>query len=314
MHLTSIIFAGLLILQIVVTNMLFSQYTADYHNKFEEKRLQIAVNYAVDGATKEMKRNSANLDQDYESIAKLNVDPMVALDTFSTIMCKNYEIPVNTTNQQSIMLDYCPVFMVATYDGFYTTSRQKINSSGIENVIFSPKLPYIDVHTNKDGTKSIFSYNLTLTSALRFDENGAVYKDYNPPKTRKEQSDIINNTISDVLNEQLLEYAGKDPRGELYIPSEVTTLRSTNPIRNTTVLAYIDNFDMAGYGMDLQSFGIGGAEIKQRKVVVGFSMETNGKTEYFYSYSDRIPVGATPIESFDSQESAAQHGYYYYIY
>lgn len=314
MNLSSLLFGGLLVLQIITMNMLFTDYASDYHRKFEEKRLQIAVNYAVDAATKEMKENSANLGQDYESIAKLNVDPIVAMDTFSTIIAKNYNVPVNSVNQQSILLDYCPVFMVATYDGYYIASKEKINSSGVENVLFSPKLPYSEVYTEEDGSTSLYSYNLSLTSAIKTKSDGSVYKVNYPPLTRKEQSDLINTKVSDVLNDTLVKYANKDPRGEIYIPSEMTTVMSTNPIQNTTVLAYIDNFDLAGYGMDLQSFGIGGSEIKQKKVVVGFTIEVNGNMEKYYAYSDRLPEGAVPIESFDSQEDAAKEGYYYYIH
>lgn len=313
MQLSSILYGGLLILQIITMNMLFTDYAADFTKRFETNRLQIAVNYAVDAATREMRIASSNLGQDYEAIAKINVDPMVAMDMFSTIIAKNYNVPLNSTNQQSLMLDYTPVFMVATYDGYYVLRKEVINSSGIENMIFSPKLPYSKTYTEADGSTSIYSYNLSLTSALKLDSKGGVYKVDYPPLSRKEQSDVINTKLSDVLNEYLVSFANKDPRGLVYIPSEMTTIRSTNPIRNTTVFAYIDNFDLAGYGMDLQSFGIGGAEIKQRKVVVGFSITVNGKTEKYYAYSDRLPSGVTPIESFDSQEDAAKEGYYFYV-
>lgn len=313
MQLSSLLYGGLLILQILTMNMLFTDYAADYNKAFEENRLAIAVNYAVDAATQEMKDNSANLGQDYESISRINVDPIVAMDTFSTILLKNYDIPLSSTNQQSVLLDYCPVFMVATYDGYYIASKQKINDAGVENMIFSPKLPYYDIYMETDGTKSLYSFNLSLTSAIKIDESGGVYKVGTPPLSKKEQSDVINTRISDVLNEYLVKYANRDPRGRIFIPSEMTTLHSTNPIRNTTVFAYIDNFDLAGYGTNLQSFGIGGSEIKQKKVVVGFSTVTNGKTELYYAYSDRVPTGVVPIETFDSQEDAAKEGYYFYI-
>lgn len=302
-----------MILQIISMNMLFVDYANDYTNKFEEHRLQIAVNYAVDAATKEMKENSADLGQDYEAIGKLNVDPIVAMDTFSMVIAKNYNVPLNSTNQQSIMLDYCPVFLVATYDGYYLASKQDINDVGVENMIFTPKLPYSDIHTEDDGTVSLYSYNLSFTSALKVDSNGGVYKVSNPPKTRTQQLSLVNDTLSDVLNEALVNNANRDPRGMIFIPPEMTTIHSTNPVRNTTVFAYIDNFDLAGYGMDLQSFGIGGAEIKQKKVVVGFTITVAGKAEKYYTYSDRLPAGVVPIETFDSQEDAAKSGYYYYV-
>lgn len=311
---SSILYGGLLLLQIITMNMLFTDYASDYYNKFEEKRLQIVVNYAVDAATKEMKEDSANLGQDYESIGKLNVDPRVAMDTFATIICKNYNIPVNSTNKQSVMLDYCPVFLVVTYDGYYVMNKVKINDSGVENMIFSPKLPYSALQTEPDNSISMYSYNLSFTSAIKVDANGGVYKIDNPPLSKQEQSNLVNNKVSDVINEKLVRGTDLRLRGGVFIPSEMTTLRSTNPIQNTTVFAYIDNFDLGGYGMSLQSFGIGGAEIKQKKVVVGFELNINGNIEKYYAYSDRLPNGVTPVETFDSQEDAASHGYYYYVH
>lgn len=313
MNIMALLFSGLLTIQMIVMNLSFTDYASDMKKKFEENRLQVVVNYGVDAATKEMKDNSANLGQDYESIARLNVDPIIAMDTFATILLKNYKVPISEVNRQGALLDYCPVFMVATYDGYYIASREKINDAGVENLLFSPKLPYSEIYQEEDGSRSLYSYNLSLTSALKIDDKGGVYKVNHPPASAAEQSDIINRIASDVLNDYLVKYATKDPRGRIFIPSEMTTIHSTNPIRNTTVFSYIDNFDLAGYGYNLQSFGIGGSEIKQKKVVVGFSMTTNGKTEHFYAYSDKVPANAIPIETFDSQEDAAKEGYYFYI-
>jgi hypothetical protein len=313
MQLSSILYGGLLVLQIITMNMLFSDYASDYHAKFEEKRLQIAVNYAVDAAAKRMRETSDDLGQDYNDLTKFNVDPTIALETFSAILAKNYDVPLNPENMQSVLLDYVPVFMVVTNDGYYVTSRHKVNDFGVENMIFSPKLPYSTTYTEVNGTTSIFSYNLSLTSAIKVDSTGGVFKVDNPPLTTKEQSSLINNRISDVLNEHLIKSSNGDSRGMIYIPSEVTELGSTNTIRDTTVFAYIDNFDLAGYGMDLQSFGIGGANITPKKTVVGFTVGMVPDIQKYYVYSDELPAGATIVELFDSQEAAAQEGYYFYV-
>ena len=317
MDISALLYAGLIILQIITCNMLFSDYVKDYVDKFEEKRLQLAVNYSSEAAALMMKDNSANLEQDYEILARLNVDPIVAMDTFSMLMCKNYEIPISSTNQQQFMLDYCPVFLVASYDGYYIASRQEINSSGVENIVFSPKFPFLDqvthVNDNGDEINSIFSYNMSLDTALRLDENGDLVKDTDLPVSKRRQLDSINETITDVLNEHLLEYAHSDPRGEIFIPAEVNSIMSTNPIANTSVIAYIDNFDMVGLKTNLQSFGIGGAKIKQKDVVVGFEVNVNGNIEKHYCYSKDMPDWVTPLEIFDSQQQAAEAGYYYHI-
>ena len=314
MNLMAIIFSGLFLLQVITMNMLFTDYSKDLQEKFEEKRLQIAVNYAVEAATQEMIIKSANLEQDYLTLNYVNVDPMVASDTFSTIILENYNIPVNDVNRQSIMLEYCPVFMVAGFDGYYNMERQKINSSGVENMIFSTKIPYSDTVVNDEGEREYYSYNLSYDYAIKFNKDGKIYKvTEDLPKSEREMKNVVSTVISDTLNDNLVRYAHDDPRGEIYVPAEMTSLMTTNPIENTTVLAYIDNFDLAGLGYNLQSFGIGGSDIRQKPVVVGFAKEVNGETHYFYTYSDKLPEDAQLIEAFDSQQDAASKGYYFYL-
>lgn len=313
MSISSLIYGGLIILQMITMNMLFTDYAADYHKKFEERRLQIVVNYATDAAAEEMRKTSDHLGQDYEDISKFNVDPKVSMDTFAAVLAKNYNVPLNKDSIQSILMDYVPVFMVATYDGYYILDKGRINSSGEENMIFSTKLPYSSVYTEYDGSKSIYSYNLSLTSAIKVDSSGEVFKVDNPPLNKDQQSDLINDKVSDVLNDYLSKSGNANSRGMIYIPSKMTTIRATNAIKNTTVLAYIDNFDLSGYGMDLQSFGIGGSDVKQDKKIVGFEAMVGGLLGKYYSYADELPDGLTVSEIFDTQEEAAKNGYYYYI-
>lgn len=313
MNISSIIFCGLILIQIITANMIFTDYVNDYMNKFEEKRLKIVVNYATDAAVQEMKNQSANLGQDYENLSKLNVDPIVAMDTFSTILCKNYGVPLNSTNQQNIMTEYCPVFLVATYDGCYVANKEKINSSGVVNYIFSNKVPYIGVNTDTNGNELIYSYNMSLDYAIKVDNNGNIYKTYDLPINKSKQLNIINSKISDILNENLVKYASTEPKGKIYVPFDTKLIKSTNAVKNTSVIAYIDNFDLCGYGYDLQSFGIGGSEIKQKKVVVGFEIEIDGKFKKYYTYSDTVPDKCNVIEVFNSPEDAAGNGYYFYV-
>jgi hypothetical protein len=302
---TALLYSGLLILQIITMNMAFSQYAADIYNKFEEQRLEIAVNYATDAAAEEMRYQSSHLGQDYESIGKINVDPKVAMETFATMLCKNYNVPDSASNRQQIMLDYCPVFVVATYDGYYILNKYKINDSGVENMIFSTKFPY----SEKLGD-DIISYNLSFNYATKLDKDGNLFKTVVDVNKSKE---IINNKLSDVLNEQLTNNANKDPKGTFFIPSELSNMKSSNPVNNTTVFAYMDNFDLSGYGLDLQSFSIGGSDIKQKKVVVGFRSNLIHGIDLYYTYSDRLPSGVTPLEVFDNPEDAAKKGYYFYV-
>lgn len=313
MQLSALLYSGLIILQIISMNMLFTDYATDSHNKFEEKRLQIAVNYATDAAAEEMRKNSDNLNQDYIDITKFNVDPKIAMDTFAAVLGKNYNVPLSDENIQSLLTDYVPVLMVASYDGYYVLEKTKIDSAGQRNMVFTPKMPYSSTYIEYDGTKSIYSYNLSHTSALKVAAYGGMYRVDNPPLSKDEQSDLINNKISDVFNEALAKGANVERRGMIYIPSKMTTIRATNSIKETTILAYIDNFDLAGYGMNLHSFGIGGSDIKPKRTIVGFETTVGGVLGKYYYYADELPVGVDVAEIFDSAEEAAGKGYYYYI-
>lgn len=307
-----IIFAGLMMLNIITTNLVITDYHYKAKARAEEDRLQVVVNYAADAAVKEMKETSANLGQDYASLSKLNIDPAVGLETFGTFLCKNYDIPVSTTNVQQVLIDYVPVFVVAAYDGYYVATKQVINDVGVPNMVFSPKMPYLQVYTKENGDVELYSYNLSLKEATKISANGSIVKTKDTPLNSEEQLDFINKKITDVLNEYIVKEASVSPRGQIYLPSQVKTIQGTNPVRNTTVFAYLDNFDLGYNGQELQAFGIGGAEIKQNKMVVGFEVTSNGKTEKFYTYSDKLPSFAKPAEVFDSPEDAAQNGYYFY--
>jgi hypothetical protein len=308
----------------ILVNLLFIGFAVDLGNQFEEQRLQIVVNYATEAAVQEMTANSASLDQDYESISKISVDPYesiskisvdpaVALDTFAVILGKNYNIPLSSINKQSILLDYVPVFMVATYDGYYTTSDVVINSSGVENKIFSPKMPYLYQVTEIDGTTTDYSLNMSLETAIKVDAYGNITKEVGVIPEEL-QSSFINEQISDALNAKLVEVASTRARGTFYIPSEATTVGATNAIKSTTVFAYIDNFDLHGKSQDLQSFGVGGSRIKNNDFVAGFLLnDAYGLQQKYYCYSKDLPATAVLVEVFDTPEEAAQSGYYYYI-
>lgn len=317
MHFTSILYAGLLLLQIVTMNMLFSTYARDYRNEFEEKRLQIVVNYATDGAAKEMRDESSHLNQDYVALSRLNVDPKVAMDTFATIFGKNYRLPINNVNIQNLMTEYCPVFMVASYDGYYIADRRIINSSGVQNLIFTPKLPYLDNVPDYAGHSRWYSYNLSGDNAIMVDDHGGIYNVYRErgqiPKTKSEILYIINQKLSDALNAKIQEYAATDPKGMIYVPSEMTVVHATNRIEYTTVFAYIDNFDIVSYGNVMQCFGIGASDISLRKVVAAFQKVVDGELHNFYAYSDELPQGVHVIATYATQQEAASHGYYYYM-
>lgn len=314
MSLSSLMFGGLILLQIISMNLLFTDYAKDYNNRFEEKRLKIVINYATDAAAQEMSSDSIDLGQDYEDVSKFSVEPSIALNTFSSIICKNYDVPISEKNKQEILFEYCPVFVVAAYDGYYVADRYKVEDSGLIQTKLSPKMPYIQTVVDPAGGSTLYSYNLGFKNALKVTPSGDIYKDNNPPMNSNDQKELVNTIISDVLNDQIIKYTN-DPRGEIYIPYDFTTIHSTNPILNTTVLAYIDDFDMSSSSTKLQSFGIGGSEVKVKEPVIGFTIEVGGELQKYYAYSDEVPTGnrVNKVQVFDSKVEAAQSGYYFYI-
>lgn len=299
--------APLMILYMAVIYLNFADYQRETWTNMQERHLDIAINYAVDAAIDRMTEDSSDLGLDYQWFESVNADPQLALDMYKLIMLKNLQYSINENNYAYI--EGCtPLFVVATYDGYYMAREREVNEEGSYRLTWNPKMPYY-YQKNVGGVDYLYALNLGLEDALRWysNDDGAkcerVFID--GVLTANEQKSIISSCISDDMMVALWDIrGGSEVSQTLYVPSDMTTWTSTNPINSTTVLAYVDGIDL-GNNTSYSAFGIGGSRIVHEEFVVCY--EKGGKKLYIYATD--VPEGVTILESFENPVKAAEAGY-----
>lgn len=282
------------------TMVYFIQFYQDTYVSLQEQTLDVVVNYAVDAAVDEMVANTADLGLDYAEWETVNVDPEVALDMFTVIFAKAYNMSLSEDNVAAIRSSYLPVFCVAGYDGYYIAQPTRINSSGAHDAVFSVKQPYY----YNGGSGGIYALNLGGVDAKRFDGNSI--QRVTAPINQKTQRSIINAVVSDAIMETAYNQQDGYMFSTVFLPAEMTNLTRTNPIERPTVLAYMSNVEL-GFGRVGDVFGIGGARVTHQRFVGGYLRDG----VKYYAYMDDIEPDVTVNKIFETPEKAAKEGYYF---
>lgn len=295
-----ILMAPIALFMFTLITLLFTQYREDAFAEFQERKLDLIVNYAVDAATEEVVLSTLDLGLDYGDFEKMKIDPQIALDMFCTIFAKSYDMSPTKENFTHIKSSYLPAFLVATYDGFYIGEQTMVNSSGGYDTIFSIKQPY--TYVAQDG--QLYSLNLGLDDARLF--LGSRIERVDAPIAKVDQRIVINTLISDVMMNTVFEQTDKTLTSTIYIPHEMTSINKTLPVQNVSVLAYVNNVEI-GLGQTVETFGIGGSRITHQSFVACYLKD--GLKQYCFT-EDVLP-GTIVTETFESPEYAAREGYYF---
>lgn len=294
-------FGIVLAVPIVFLSMLYlmlAQTATTESTRLDEYILSYAVDYATEGAVEEL-LSMAHLGQDYEETSKTNVDPDLALESFLNILCVSYGFPLNGVAAEEIASFYLPVFCVATYDGYYLYTWEQ-EQGKYQYLQGSPKMPY---SYSADGAYYAltlgeqYSYRLCNGTLLRVDNT-----EYGITNAMVRQ--VVNSHISDEITFAFQKATGRDSKF-IYLPTDLTTLKKTNPIQGTTVLAFIDGWDYATR-KPISTFSVGGAAVDNARVIAGYR---KGSVKY-YAYTDLVPTSITVIETFSTPTEAAEAGYY----
>lgn len=289
-------------------------YIKNEYREIEELKLSYAVDYCADAAVFGL-LNSEDLCMDYIDKMNVKVNPKIALNTFIDMFCFNYNLEINEENRCMIKMNYIPAFAVATYDGFYVASPRLVRNdlpfpenkviNGDWDLVFDMKMPYI--YTGTNGSK--YSLNIGLEYYYGLNNND-LQKHYGIPygSTIGECNEAINRNISDKMayyielnNENNYYWENK-----FYIPKELTSLSSINPINDISVIALVQNVDITT-ARKINAFSVGGAKVNYINPVVGY--ERNGKK--YYAYIDKINENIAILDVFRTMEEAAENGYYY---
>ena len=144
--------------------------------EFEQSMLDVQVNYAIDGAMSELLENGTHIDVDYLYWGNVQLEPQVALDTYTAIMLRALGWADTEQNRQDFLATSVPFFIVAGYDGYYVYSKQKeviytptMNPDEmVPNTVWlhrwTPKIPYTETvlyNSNANGTQIPAKYGPT---------------------------------------------------------------------------------------------------------------------------------------------------------
>ncbi|GKX28639.1 hypothetical protein SH1V18_11190 [Vallitalea longa] len=297
----------------------FFRYIERDLQEFEQLRLSYAVDYASDAAIWEL-LNSRDLSMDYSDFNYLSADPNLALDTFIDVFSANYGMNFDKNNLDHIKMNFIPVFVVAMYDGYYMATLKVVSNNlnypenGISNadwdLKFGPKMPYI--YKNN----ATYALNMSGESALKIEEDEKTKEPWLTKieglpvgiKSKKANLSEINKIISanisytiNQINETNTKWANT-----FYIPSSLTTYSGVNPIEGPSVIALVQNVDLATT-KPISSFSVAGSKLEKSRMVAGYTREGIK----YYCYVDNLPSSIKAENLFPNVKEAAKEGYYY---
>lgn len=280
----------------------------------EDWRLKQVVNNCTDSAIEEL-LEASDLGMDYNDWGNFNADPELALKDFVDTFLLNYDIPLNDTNRDLVKTKYIQALCVAGYDGYYIYDHRKTMDGGGAELVSSPKMPYLWRDERIAGRYVTYALNMGFDKCYKITD-ATITKDA-MPISQKEALKIINTRISDDLMERVDRAYKNGWTSSVNIPTDLTTVKSVNPISSPTVLAFVDNVDITSF-KPVNAFGIGGSRAQMARPVAAYKRLNNATGEWtkYYSFTDLLPPGINNDRSliddvYMSPEDAASNGYYH---
>lgn len=312
--------------------------------EFEQRQMDLQVNYAIDAASQEMLYQSVDIDTDYAEWGKMSIEPMVAYDTYIALMLRNYGWADTPENRQALD-ELVPFFTVCAYDGFYIYSAQKIEDNPIISdwikypddtygfnkdtsgnpvgnttygKVWSMKIPYAEYYNDGSGG-AYWAYFLGGERGTRWKTaNGFVEANLElNADQRSRAKTCIARTIMHACNNALIASSAQESGFEIYLPAAFTELTGTNAITRPSCLTYLAREDLATR-WSVITFGIGGSKIDEASFCICYELTIGGVTQKLYapakyrsSILARYGSSCRIVYVAESAEIAAQHGYYY---
>ena len=95
---------------VVFVSFIMWQHESVY--EFEQRQLDLQVNYAIDAATQEMLENSSHLSTDYADWGSMVVEPEVALDTYLAVLVRNFGWGDTAKTREELLDTSIPFFTI----------------------------------------------------------------------------------------------------------------------------------------------------------------------------------------------------------
>lgn len=325
----------------VIMFMNFWQWHQQSMYEFEQRQMDLQVNYAVDASVHDMLMTGTHLGTDYATWGEMTIEPEVALDTYVRVLLRNIGWADTVENRNNVITTSIPFFCVAAYDGYYMYCKQQDiyewrSIDGTKHVemnsypmVWTPKIPYSEtVKSNIDpgdalsGQKTeVYLYNVGFKTYNYIADNRVVTIDLpiknltdNSPGTKTRAMSVINNALTDACNSAL--YLGLEGNVDKswFLPASFSSWSNNNPVESPTVLTYMNRSDgMTQY--ETTTFGIGGAKITDADFCICYTDPSYGGKLYTWADNRELlasKYGVTKIEYIVSTaKEAAERGYFF---
>lgn len=311
---------------IAFVNFFMWQQQAVY--EFNQRQLDLQVNYAVDAATQEMLSGSTHIDTDYIDWGVMTIQPEVALNAYQAVLLRNLGWSDYPDNREDLTESSIPFFIVAAYDGYYVYGRQRddvkittpdgsmVTTNTVYDFKWSPKLPY----SRTEGDNCYFYYlsdklcgSFNINNPTGTLNRAVVLNDGTGFNSREVARATVADVLTKACNSALFVGTEGDAQQTYYIPATMSEWSNSNPVITPSVLTYVSRQDQYTQ-YDTVTFGIGGSKIDETDFVICYVINGNKR----YAWADDRDVLATFYGGsfkvdrvLTSREAAASEGYYY---
>ena len=291
--------------------------------EYEQRQLDLQVNYAVDAATQEMLINTPNLDTDYIDWGYVQVDPKAGYNAYIAMVLRSRGWADTKTNREMLEADDIPFFLVAAYDGYYLYYKQPVNkeynhTTGVTKytsyeMVWTPKIPYVENNGKRDAKISMYNMGNDNYSSYNTSLN---YLDNNVKHTTntiKDKNIVISEALTDACNTGLFNGLQGRTDMQFYLPDSYYEWTETNVVDKPTILTYLTR-DGGIPKYENYSFGVGGSKIDEAEFVLCY--QCNSK-KYYTDVDNRalveskVGVQVNTFRVMTSAKAACLEGYYY---
>ena len=329
---------------VIIAIMMITINRMDEANRkqFEEVRLSYAVDYAVEAAFRAaIDTDSIGTDYANGGMEEVKVNPSMVLPAFYNVLCMSYDISMTDENIAQIQ-NSIATGVLAAVDGYYVLEEVEvdkdptdINIGGEYDLKWGVKRPYI-VYT--DNGNRLFAVNLVndkwseyvlptqqhtneaILTGSKYDETADAGRGYGVSLTREKADQAISKLITEdinyAINARNINHTENVIRS-FYVPSS-TSMTAVNDIKSPSlIMIFQDSTFLNGY--DLDAISIGGARVRVKAQVLGFTVNGDPTGQKYYCYagqqmggtfkSGEPKPGISIVERLSSIHQATKKGY-----
>ena len=166
----------LMLLMDILVLLNFINWHGQSLQDYNQRQLDLQVNYSCDAAAQMMLQRSSSISNDYNTWGSIWVDPQVAYDAYEECMLRNLGWGRSEENRVTFKETYVPFFCVVTYDGYYMYQRAVNNN----DYVITEWVELDDERPETEGSSHKFlpfgNSFVEMKEVLAVDENGDTYK------------------------------------------------------------------------------------------------------------------------------------------